>query len=469
VSLLPLVAMAGAGMVLALGAGLVRPTPQDVLLGLGPAYLLGTAATAIIAIAALVLGFSLVPAFVAGILLTVASGGLLLRRRPTPPVGSGAVGVVAWVVLAAIAALGVGGAIVALGEPLAQWDAWSIWGRKAVELSGAGRLDPAFFSHPAYVAMHPDYPLLVPVLEAVRMKAGASADGTGAAIVSWSLFVAYAWTVVFVAVRVLGSLRAALAGVVLLLVPGGYWQALSGYADLPVGIFLGSGTLLLGCWLRTGAPVFAGCGGLLLAAAACTKNEGLFAAILVLGAALLVAHAYLPAPRRHVVAALALTLAAVLPWRLWLARHGLHGDLPLVQGLDPSYLAGRAGRAPLAVRVLWRDLTGPDWPLIVPVALVLIALGWRGKETQPLAQFHLLALSAFFAALVWIYWISASDIHWHLGTSAARTVTGLAFLAVSAVVHLSGGSGRARAVTSGAAEEAPLRPPRAVGRSASRA
>jgi hypothetical protein len=128
-----------------------------------------------------------------------------------------------------------------------------------------------------------------------------------------------------------------------------------------------------------------------------------------------------------------------LPWRIWVARHGIHGDVPFLDGLSPSYLADRVERASLAAGRLAGNAVGEDWPVIVPAAIVLAGVGVATRQLRPLAAFHAIAGLAFFAVLVWIYWISTSDIHWYLSTSGSRTVTTLVFIGASAVVHLSAG------------------------------
>jgi hypothetical protein len=269
------------------------------------------------------------------------------------------------------------------------------------------------------------------------MKFGGAVNGTGAPLLGWSLLIGYAWTVVFVALRVLGKPWAIVVGFAIVLVPGGYQQAFTGYADVPMAAFIGAGTLFIGCWLRTGSVSFLSAGALLLAGAAATKNEGLLGAVVVLVAAVVVSGANLPTRRRHALIALALVGVSVLPWRIWVARHGIHGDVPFLDGLSPSYLADRTGRASLAAGRLARTAVGKDWPVIVPAAIILAGAGVASRQLRPLAAFHAIAGLAFFAVLVWIYWISTSNIHWYLSTSGSRTTTALVFIGASAVVHLS--------------------------------
>jgi hypothetical protein len=69
--------------------------------------------------------------------------------------------------------------------------------------------------------------------------------------------------------------------------------------------------------------------------------------------------------------------------------------------------------------------------------MILAGVGVASRQLRPLAAFHAIAGLAFFAVLVWIYWISTSNIHWYLSTSGSRTTTALVFIGASAVVHLS--------------------------------
>jgi hypothetical protein len=343
------------------------------------------------------------------------------------------VAIAALAVIAALATLGVVGA---LGHPVLVWDGWSIYLRKALSLFDAGRLDGAFFEDPRLAFMQADYPLLLPLMEAIEMKFGAAGDGTGLLVIPWLLFVAYAWTVVFVAVRVIRSAWPLAVGVALIVAPGGYQQALSGYADVPMAALLGAGVLFVGCWARTGHRGFLAAGAVLLAGAGSTKNEGLLGALVVLLGAFAVARP--PLRRRDALLALVAVAVALLPWRLWLGRHGIRGDVAFGNGLSPSYLAHHTGRAWLAVRRLGHDAFGPDWPLIMPAALVTAAVAVLSRQGRRLALFHLGVGAGFFVALVWVYWISQNEIGWYL-TSAPRTVTGLVLIGSSAIVQLAGG------------------------------
>jgi len=435
----PVAAVLVAGLSLLLAIQLIRPTLPDLVLGLGPAYLLGTAAVSVTAITLLVAGTSLVLAFVAAAVLPTLGGVVVIARRkgtfnrhrgePVPRAAA-----VALIVLLALAILGAAGA---LGHPVDGWDAWSIYERKALALLHADGLDPRFFANPSLAFMHADYPLLLPLLEAVEMKFGAAADGTGLVVLTWLVFVAYGWTVVFVAAREVHSAWPLVAGIALMVVPGGYGQALTGYADIPMAALLGAGVMFAASWLRSGRKAYLVTAAVLLAGTAAAKNEGLLGAIVVLLAA--TAFARTPLRRSHALIAAALVLATVLPWRLWLARHGIHGDVAFSDGIDPGYVVDRLERAGLAVSGLARDGFGSDWPLILPVALLLTAIGAFARGTRTLALFHLAAGLGFFAVLVWVYTVSRNDINWYLGTSAPRTVTAVILIEMSAIVHLAGG------------------------------
>jgi hypothetical protein len=440
-SVVPVLALLFAGISVSLAIGLFSPNAFDLVFGLGPAYMLGTAVTSVPTIALMTAGLPLVVSFViATMLATVgAIAGAARRGRSAGaqliPVHIPAV--VALVVLTCVAVLG---AVGALGHPIDHWDAWSIYQRKALSMFHAGGLDARFFEAPSLAFMHADYPLLIPLLEAVEMKFGAAQDGTGLAVLPWMLFIAYVWTVVFISVRVVHSPWPLIAGLVLLVVPGGYRQALTAQADIPMAVFLGAGVLFVGSWLRTGSLAFLIGGALLLAGATATKNEGLLGAVVVLAAAALAART--PLRRRWPLLALGLVIATALPWRLWLAHHGIHGDVPFAEGVAPRYLADHASRAGLAVHRLFREAFGANWPLILPAALALTLTAVLSRRTRPLALFHLGAGIGFFGALVWVYWISHNEIAWYLGTSAPRTVTALALIGISAVVHLAEPPGR---------------------------
>jgi hypothetical protein len=452
--------LAGAGVLAAVG---IAPRGPIAVLGwLCLAYVAGLAATMLVAIAlvcagvavhAAVLGLASVAVGGAGIAVGLRRG--WIRRRPARRGGEfrslvrrvRGWGVEEWltagiaVVLAGYAALGYRWA---RGMPLGTWDAWSIWARKATILLDYGTVPTSFFGAHAYAFMHPDYPLLVPMLESIWFRFVGGADTQSLHVESWLLFVAALGAAAYLAARVTRPLVWAPLIAFVAIVPAVTGQLMTLYADVPMGLLLMLGALLVGLWLEERRGSLLALATLFLAAAANTKNEGLTSAVCVLGTAFVVSAA-MPAAagRRADLRALLLAVAAfavaIAPWRLWLAVHHVGGDMPVGKGLDPAYLADRTNRISPTLKALYAQLTDQgSWSFVLPLGIGVVLACLLARTGRRLAAFYGLAGVAVFLSVVWAYVINPNDLSFQLPTSVNRTVDGLMFLAIAALLQLTG-------------------------------
>ena len=176
----------------------------------------------------------------------------------------------------------------------------------------------------------------------------------------------------------------------------------------------------------------------MLAAAANTKNEGLAVA----GALLLVATALWLLYRlrvRHLLLASGAVVLASMPWRIWVAAHGIKGDLQFPNALEPGYLLDRFGRVQPTLEALSHQLAAQgSWVYMLPLAfLVIVACLWSGV-CRKVAVFYLASFVLVCVVYIWVYWSSLFEINWYLRFSAERVVDGLVFICAMAVLHLSG-------------------------------
>jgi hypothetical protein len=442
--------LAGYGVLNAIG--FLRLTAADWFAAVGLSFLAGVSWVALVAIALLTVGVPLtLTTFVA---LSIVTGvvGLSLRRdwlnmaRTPAVVGDWrqrirSVPWHAWVAgltLAALAVYAVSGGFLARVRPLQDWDAWSIWSRKAEMLFHTGHLSTDFFASSAYTFMHPDYPLLVPVFESIEYRAMGAVDTRAIHLQFWLLLMAFVLAIIYLGFR-RGTLFEWLPlAVVVAITPAVVSQIFTAYADIPTALFLAVGALLLGEWLSRHDHKDLAVSVLFLAGAASTKNEGLVAAVIVLAVAAIVSLA--TAGRRDlrpVLIAGGAFVAAILPWRLWLSAHGIHGDISPRKGLEPSYLSHRTGRIWPSVESLYDQVARGGWLYVVPIAasIALVCLLIRGR--RPIAAFYLASGVLAFAALVWVYWISpTTPIAAFLSSSAYRVVAVLAALSFAAILQL---------------------------------
>jgi hypothetical protein len=353
-----------------------------------------------------------------------------------------------WVAGCVIVALAVYAALTyrwARVQPLQAWDSWSIWARKGTLLADYSHLPTEFFTSPVYAFMHPDYPLLLPLYESTWFRVVGSADTQSLHAWFWVLFVAFLWATAYVGSRVARpAIWAPLVGL-LAVTPALLNQLMTMYADVPMGLFLLVGVLLLGIWITGRRRSDLALCVVLLAAAASTKNEGLTAATSALAAALLVTVAKPPAglARRHAVApllaAIAVYAAAIAPWRLWLAAHHITGEMPVGRGLEPAYLIAHANRIQPTVNALISEVTNQGaWYYLLPICLAVVIAGLATRGLRSIAAFYGLALLGAAIMVVWAYVINPNELSWLIGTSSNRTVVGPMLIGVAGTLHIAG-------------------------------
>ena len=447
-----LFAVAGLGVLHAIRPFAVRPLRPALLnavAALGLAYLLGIATVLPAAIALLVFGVALsLPAFTV-LALGIAAVGIavgVVRRADAPPprevVPLALPTRVDRVFVLGAAALLLGFALLVLplytSAATVEWDAWSIWTRKAVALFELNTLVPAFWTAKPYAFMHQDYPILLPLLENLHFKAIGRIDTQSVHVQFWLLLVAFPWAMGYLVAR---AGRAAVWAPVVLgaaAAPAIATVIIGGLADVPVALFVGCGVLALGMWVDTRDRSFLAIATVLLAGAASIKNEGLLAA----GVALLMA-AVVSVPERprrslrDLGVAVAVFALAVAPWQVWAASAGVPKDVNAAEGLNPIYLARHLDRVWPSVQSLQAQiLDQARWSWFVPFAIVVIVMALVVRRATRAAAFYALTGGGFFLALVWAYWASPHPLALYLAQSAFRVVDGLAAVAMASLAHL---------------------------------
>jgi hypothetical protein len=451
--------VAGYGLLAAFGT-LRDATAARWLAAGGLAYICGVVGVVSVTIVLLVIGvpLSLKATAVVVALLAAPMAMALLRGRPALRPLPRPSGSEAWIAIGLLAAFAVvfliGLASVGL-RPLDQFDAWNLWARKANLLFWNGDLPSSIFHGQAYERVHPDYPMLLPVFEALHLRALGHFDPRVVHVPVWLLLGAFTWAAGFLASRVTRPAVWApiVTGAALLSVPA----LLTAYADVPLAYLLTLAALSTGIWIERRGPADLAVAATLLAGCAATKNEGLVGCLIILVTAIGVLAAM--RSRRDALltgaAAAAVLVVAVVPWRAWLSVNDLHGDTPVRQSLDPSFLADRFGRLGPSLEALHGQLTTrTPLAVLVPLALALVALAARSRRLRPLAAFYAAIGVLYFASLAWAYWISPLPLQFHLDTSVSRVAIGVMFLGLATVLHLGGA-----ALTPAPAPPAPAPPP----------
>ena len=361
----------------------------------------------------------------AAVVLGAAAFGPDLRRRKRfrPHVSLG------WVdglLFTSIAAICVSATVAATRLPLDQWDGWAIWASRARSLYDLGGVHGPPFTSSAYSATHLDYPLVLPSLEALVFRSLGRFDGKLVHVELVGLLLAF-----LLALWALLHRRAPAAVVALVVLSIGaspfvLARLASNYADVPLAFFVSLGLVALVLAIESRSSRLLCLAALFLAAAALTKNEGM----VFTGLALVSAWLVFPDARRRLPLVAFAVVLAILPWRVFLAVHGISNiDYRVSNIVSVSYLSDHANRAAPAVGGLaLGSLT--DWEVLPILAVLAIVVALvRGERRR--AVFVLAWACMSFTALVAIYVISRLPIHVHIDQSASRIVATIVIGATS--------------------------------------
>lgn len=433
------------------GIGLVRDLRGAVrYAGLG--VVLGWAATGVAVCLALVAGLELSVPRVAVFWMLLAGFFLLLARavrgRPATSVGPEPSLVGQGVAVVGSAVL-VGSLVALLQRARASGplhaDVWGFWLPRAKTIFDTGRLDTGTGGYTSFT--HPEYPPLAPASDATAFRFMGEDDVLLLPIQHWVLFVAF-----------LAALAGLLAGRVR---PALLWPALASMSLLPaLGRMVGSSLadeplveifalagVCAALWLLERDWRQAVVCGLLLAALAMIKNEGV-----MLGLALVASLGVVTAlrPWRTLVSLAAAVLLATVPWRAWLSAQETRdvSDYRFGDLFHPELLWDRTDRLGIALRELPEYVLDPSrWLLAVPLALLLSALLVL-REPQ-LAGFCAGTLLIVFVAYLTIYWIGLPEIRFYLDSSAERVSASLAVFSAALAPLLTAEAYRLRSPPAG--------------------
>jgi hypothetical protein len=303
-------------------------------------------------------------------------------------------------------------------------DVWGFWLPRAKILFETGGLDTGVGGYTSFA--HPEYPPLLPSSEAVAFRFMGQADVLLLPVQHWVLFVGFlgaAYGLLAHRIRP-AMLVPSLAAVAML--PTLDRLVGSSLADEPLAQLFPLAGIAAALWLLERDWRLAAVCGILLVALPMIKNEGLLLGVALL-LMLILAAASRARARRTLVPLVAVTLLAVVPWRLWHAVNDVRDESDYRFGdiVHLGRLGDRIDRLGIALRVFPGYLVDPGrWLLAVPL-LLLLALLLARRRTGLAALSAGTVLIAFAGYLV-IYWIGLPEIHFYLDTSGERVAAPLA-------------------------------------------
>jgi hypothetical protein len=308
------------------------------------------------------------------------------------------------------------------------WDPDMTWNPLARYVRAARSVDAPVLLDGAYYVTHPRYPLLMPLLQAASQEVfDTPYDERVPRALYAALLPAFLLLVFDGIVGLAGPVIAGLVVLVASLVPlfsflidGG---AITSYSDLPLGLFWGAALLLL---LRGPWSVPEACAaGLLLAAAALTKTEGVPLALIAAGLALLRGARRVLRSRgssrpragwlRSAAALHALVVLALALFFSW--RSGIPDRFSEGYGdaTPTSVVVGTIARLPLVLPPIGREMRDlPTWQHFWWLGAFVALLGIRSFARPP-ARFLGLAvlggLGLYFASYGATVWDPAVLVH----------------------------------------------------------
>jgi hypothetical protein len=441
----------------------------------GLAYLLGIVAVIGTAIVLLVIGIPYTQVTIA--LLIVAFTALIglapLRGRPSLKLARGlswtgltrrvrampAEHIALGVILLAFIALAVIGLYSVSDRPIGtgEYDAWNLWARKANLFFQGSHLPTEILKSPREGYIQSYYPLLLPLLDAAHLRAMGVLDDRSVHVVEWLLLVSWVFAGIYLSRRATRSVVAAamLCGAAVLMIQ----TVLTAYADVPSALFASLGILALGLWIEQRNRPDLVIATVLFIGATNVKNEGAVgtAVALAAAAAILLFVRERGRLRELAVAAGAILAIGVLPWRLWLAANGIHGDHSFGKSFDISFLIDHRSRVWPAVKALVTQIQPAtfDPRMFVPigVAVTLVGLSARNRRSA-ISAYYLAVGLLYFIGLLWGYWTSpftGSLYDGQVFTTVVRITIGLGLIGLVAVLHV--GGARSTGINGAAARE----------------
>lgn len=426
------------------GAGFTRlfgywRTPRGLTSIIGVSYLAGVAAVGVTLQLLLVLGMPFNRWLVVGVCSALAASGLAARKPVDPAPRRVAFPRYLWPLAAGVAFFVVLMVVDTWFQPLGQWDAWAQWTAKARSLVIFDGLDVRLFQNPAYHTWNPDYPLLVPSIEASDFTFMGHLD-TRAIHLQFTLLYAGLLRALLELLR--GRVRETLVWPIVFAIavaPVVQIGTASALADIPVAIMFALAGVFAWRWVvdseRVALPLFA----LFAAGTFATKFEGRIF-ILALGSTVITLVAVTDRARlRATIVAVAASLLGLVPWWLWVANHHVVGifSTSATQRLSGALL-DKLGRIPTTLASLGESVFNPSrWLLVGFVVVAVMVVSFRalprGVETWLFAG----TLGLCLGGLILVYMATPLDVDEHLYHSARRVVSGpVLFAAVLAPLLL---------------------------------
>jgi hypothetical protein len=319
----------------------------------------------------------------------------------------------------------------ALIKPMESYDAVANWGLKAKVIYFAQSVPKSFLENNDYWPYHPDYPLLIPLVESyVYAFLGHLNDFVSKWI--FPLYLTACVSLFYSMLRRISINRAGSLAFTFMLVSIPYFNvnATTGYADIVVAFYFSFGFTYLYLWIRGKQWIFLFLSALLTALAGMTKNEGLVLCLtnlVVLGISLVCEKKASKQSRRWVYPFVYASILVLLlaPW--WIFRFSLTLTNDVLN--RSSILAALRWENFQRIKLVLYHYQAQffelrNWNLLWIMAFGVLVFRFKQILRSDLKYVALAILSVFsaYTAVYFItpYKVAPYDVLWHLRTSASR-------------------------------------------------
>ncbi|HEX4086248.1 MAG TPA: hypothetical protein VHY22_15130 [Chthoniobacteraceae bacterium] len=313
------------------------------------------------------------------------------------------------------------------------WDGLTVWEIKArIALANGGSLPLDYFSDATRVWSHPDYPLMLPMLETWIYLWLGVADQSAVRILFPCFYLA-AILLLYSGVAELSGKRwwGLLIAALLFFIPfftDGNTNAFTGYADFPLAVLYLAAVLALITYLRQSSVPSLILFAVYAAALPWMKREG---AILWLCLMLVAGAGFLKRRRlRHALLAALPGLLVILGWKLALAAARTVPNTDFLP-INAANIRHHLDRIPIIAQWVAREIISiHDWSLLWPLcAIALLTLAIKGNRGMSLRLLVLIGMPLSIYSGIYIL-SSWQPFESHVACSLDRLVSQLALVAL---------------------------------------
>lgn len=310
--------------------------------------------------------------------------------------------------------------------PMESYDSVAIWALKAKAIYIAGGIPAGFFKNPGYITAHFDYPVLIPIQEALFYKMrGVFDDAFVKAI--FPMYLASMAAIMYGALRKpIGRRMSLIFTFLLTTVPIFNEYATNGYADIVIAFYYSSGLIAIYRWMTKKDAGLLVLSAVMSAIAAWTKPEGVFLCLLNL---CVMAFAVFLTNEKRIktiavgAAAYIIALAVFLiPWNMFTKQIGVSSDLITAQTFSPTRAFENLNRLPTILYEYQKQFFGfKKWNILWVLFWVVFLINFK-KIFRHKAAIPTLSIIGAFSIYTIVYILTPKDFGWHLRRSLARVM-----------------------------------------------